>query len=117
VVSDFMADAAEVERGVLALRAHGHEVALLHVLARGELEPEREFHAGVLHDVESGATYPVVLTAAVRARYRALLDAHLAALEGLAERTGSLYARLVTDASVHAFVTGTLARRGLVVRR
>jgi uncharacterized protein (DUF58 family) len=117
VVSDLMADAAEVGRGVLALRARGHEVTLLHVIARGELEPEREFRQGVLHDVESGETHPLVLTDAVRLRYRALLDAHLAALEDLAERTGSLYARLATDAPLDEFVTGTLARRGLITRR
>src|SRR6185436_16594392 len=36
VVSDFMAEASDFEPGVMALRARGHEVVLLHVLGRHE---------------------------------------------------------------------------------
>jgi len=45
------------------------------------------------------------------------VEAHLAALRALADRTRSLYARLVAGSSVGDFVTGELARRGLVRRR
>src|SRR5207247_5438632 len=64
---------AHVERGVLALRARRSEVLLLHVIGAGELDPGREFTRGVLTDVETGATHPIVLTPAARARYRELL--------------------------------------------
>ncbi len=117
VISDLMMEPAEVERGLHALRARRYDVLLLHVLGAGELEPAREFTHGILRDVESGATHPIRLTRAARARYTALLEAHLEALRGIAERTETPYARLVTGAAVDAFVTTELARLGVVRRR
>jgi len=117
VVSDLMMEPAEVERGVLALRARRYEVLLLHVIGAGELDPGREFTRGVLTDVETGATRPVVLTPAARARYRELLAEHLGALAALAERTRAVYARLATEASVREFLSVELPRLGVLVRR
>ncbi len=117
VVSDLMMDPGEIERGVEALRARRWEVLLLHVLGRGELEPARDFSRGVLADVESRATRPIELTAAVLASYAAVLDEHLRALEALAERTRSVYARLITDASLAELLTVELPRRGIIRRR
>jgi uncharacterized protein (DUF58 family) len=117
LISDLMMAPAEVERGVQALRARRYEVHLLHVIGRGELEPERDFTRALLTDVESDAVHPVTLTPAAQARYRALLEAHLEALAALADRTSTTYARLVTDGDVGAFVTVELARRGLIRRR
>jgi uncharacterized protein (DUF58 family) len=117
VISDFMMDPAQVERGNEALRGRRWDTLLLQVIGRGELEPEREFSRGLLRDVESRATHPLVLTSAARARYRALLDAHLRTLQTLAERTRTTYARLASDGSVGAFVAGTLPALGVVRRR
>jgi len=117
VISDFMTDPAELERGVLALRARGYGVVLLHVIGAGELEPAREFRHGVLRDVESGATHPIALTRAALERYAALLAGHLAALEALATRAEATYARMSTASTVGGFVTGELARAGVVRRR
>lgn len=115
VISDFMMDPARVERGVLALRARRWEVVLLQVIGPRELEPD--FSGGVLADVESGATHPVLVTATVRRRYQALLADHLAALRAVAERTQAVYARLVAGEPIEEFVSGELGRLGLVRRR
>jgi uncharacterized protein (DUF58 family) len=117
VISDLMMEPAEVERGVLALRARRYEVVLLHVVGTGELDPVREFSHGILQDVESSATHPVVLTRTALARYHTLLRDHMAALAALAERSDATYAHLATDRSVAEFVTTDLARLGLVRRR
>lgn len=117
VVSDFMMDPAAVERGVLALQARRFEVHLLHVIGASELEPAAGFTRGVLVDVESGATRPLVLDAAVAERYREVLDGHLAALRAVAERTRSAYARYVAGTDLATFVTGELGATGLVRRR
>jgi uncharacterized protein (DUF58 family) len=117
VVSDCMAEPAAIEAGLRALRARRSPVVLLHVLGAGEVDPSREFAHGVLQDVESGATHPIVLTPDVRGRWDALLAEHLAAVEAAAARYGVRYARLVTGTPVRAFVTGPLARLGLVRRR
>jgi len=117
LVSDLMMEPAEVERGVLALRARRYEVLLLHVIGAGELDPGRALAGGILTDVETGATHPIALTPAACARYRELLAAHLGALEALAERTRAVYARLVTAASVRYFLTVELPRLGVLRRR
>ena len=117
VVSDFMAEPDAVERGVQALRKRRNQVVLLQVIGRGELDPSREFAHGVLADAESGATHPIVLTPAVRRGYDAVLAAHLAALDDLATRNRTVYARLASDEPVSDFVTGPLARLDLVRRR
>jgi uncharacterized protein (DUF58 family) len=117
VISDFMTDPAGVERGVLALQARRFEVHLLHVIGRSELDPAGSFTRGVLVDVESDERHPMVLTTATLARYREVLERHLAALRAVAERTRASYARLVAGEDLFAFVTGELARQGLVRRR
>lgn len=117
VVSDLMTDPAEVERGVLALQARRFEVHLLHVIGASELDPAARFTRGVLVDVESGASRPLVLTAAVAERYREVLATHLAALRAVAERCRCPYARYVAGTDVAAFVSGALADTGLVRRR
>ena len=117
VVSDLMAEPAEIERGVQALRSRRYDVTLLHVLGRSEMEPGRASGHAVLEDVESRAQHPIRLTADAIARYRTALAEHLAALEALAVRNGATYARLVTDQGVGAFVTGELPRLGLLRRK
>ncbi len=117
VISDFMTDPAEVERGILALQARRFEVHLLHVIGASELDPAGSFTRGVLVDVESGATQPMVLTAVVAERYREVLEGHLTALRTVAERTRCAYARYVAGSDLTAFITGELVRTGLVRRR
>ena len=90
-------------------------MVLLHVITRAELEPD--FERGVLVDAESGATHPMTLMAAARARYAHLLDAHLTALEAAARDAGAVYARWPSDVPLETFVTRDLARAGLVRRR
>ena len=116
-VSDFMTDPADVERGVLALQARRFEVHLLHVVGASEMDPASRFTRGVLVDVESGATRPMIITATVAERYREVLERHLAALRAVAERTRCNYSRYVAGDDLAAFITGDLARTGLVRRR
>ncbi len=117
VVSDFMTDPAEVERGVLALQARRFEVHLLHLIGASELDPGGSFTRGVLVDVETGALHPMTLTTTVAARYREVLEQHLAALRAVAERTRCSYSRYVAGTDLAAFIAGDLAAHGLVRRR
>ncbi|MEB2283147.1 MAG: hypothetical protein B6D46_05260 [Polyangiaceae bacterium UTPRO1] len=117
LVSDFMTDPAEVERAILALQARRFEVHLLHVIGASEIDPTGHFTRGLLVDVETGAAQPLTLTAAVAARYRTVLEAHLEALREVAARTRCTYARWTAGADLAAFVTVDLAHTGLVRRR
>jgi len=117
LISDFMTEPADVERGVQALQARRFEVHLLHVVGRSEVDPASSFTRGMLVDVESGATHPLVMTAAVAAGYQEVLAAHVAALRAVADRTRCSYTRLVAGSNLVAFVTDDLARAGLVRRR
>jgi uncharacterized protein (DUF58 family) len=117
VISDFMTEPAEIERGILALQARRFEVHLIHVIGASELDPASRFTRGMLVDVESGASRPLVLTATIAERYREVLALHLAAIEAVAERCRCRYARHVAGTDLAQFVSGTLAEIGLVRRR
>lgn len=117
VISDFLLEPTALEAGVQALRARRHEVVLLQVLGRGELDPPPDVGQAELQDVESGALHAITLTDAVRAQYRALVAEHEASLRRLATRNQAQWARLVSDVDVATFVTDDLARVGLVRRR
>jgi uncharacterized protein (DUF58 family) len=117
VVSDLMSEVADLERGVRALRARRFAVILAQVVAPGELDPGRTLRHGVLRDAESDDVHAIRLTRAALAEYRTVVEEHLAALRALAARTGSVYGRLVAGTSVADFITGDLARLGLVRRR
>jgi uncharacterized protein (DUF58 family) len=115
VISDLMVDPEELVQGLFALAERRYAVVLLQVIGRREVEPD--FGRGVLQDVETGASHPVVLTASIRARYQALLREHLARLGAVAERAQALYVRMSSDADVAGFVTGELAGAGLIRHR
>ncbi|HEV7735258.1 MAG TPA: DUF58 domain-containing protein [Candidatus Binatia bacterium] len=113
ILSDLLVEPASLEPGLAALHARGFAVHLLQVLGRSEWEPSA--HAGgSFEDAESGAVHTVACTPTVLARYHELLEQHQMALAAVASRTGATHACLLTDTPVHAFVTGELARRGLV---
>jgi len=116
VVSDFMVEPAALAPGLAALRAGRHAVALLQVLGARERDPGAVGRCE-LRDVETGATHPVAVTPAVRARYRTLVAAHEAALRALATAHEAVFARLATNRPVPAFVAGDLAAAGFVSRR
>jgi uncharacterized protein (DUF58 family) len=117
VVTDGLADADGIADGLAALAARRMDVLLVLVLGRTEVEPERLPAGGRLEDVESGARHTIVRDAAACAAFRALLARHCAALAAAAARVGGRSVRLVADEDVGAFVTGPLARAGVVRRR
>jgi uncharacterized protein (DUF58 family) len=95
VVSDFL-DPGPVTASLGMARARGHDVALVQVLDRSELEPELEGDFSLV-DAETGAAVEVTLDAAA-------IDAYLLRVAGLAEelrawarRHGSTYVRTTTD--------------------
>ena len=117
VTSDLLMDPAGLEPGLAALRARRHLVSLVRIVGQRELDPTRDVTHGVLEDAETGAQHPVALTPATLARYGEVWAAHDRALRATAERAGAAYAELVTGTPVPAFVTGDLARLGIVRSR
>ena len=114
VVSDLLVDAAGLAPGVRALGRAGAPVHLLHVLGPAELTPEEALGSGLLVDAETGAAHAIAMDPDTLARYRGLLDAHLAALAEVAAAAGARYARLELPRPVAAFIADDLVRLGLV---
>lgn len=113
VVSDFYDEPARVLDALDELRARGHEVIAFHVLDREERTLELG-RAEVLEDLESGQRMPV--GPAGSARYRELMDAHIAALAtGSVERAID-YTCLVTDQPLDEMLWHYLSQRDRLAR-
>ena len=109
VASDFYDEEqslAEVRR----LARMGHDVVVVHVLAKDEVALS-DVPAGEFVDLETGARL-VVDPNAVRARYTAQMQAFLSRVADASRREGLDYLRLVTGESLEAAL-----RRFLVQRR
>jgi uncharacterized protein (DUF58 family) len=114
VISDFYAEPAAALRAVLQLRNRGNELLVMQVLDRAELEfPFDE--RGSFEDLETGERIPVV-PAEVRARYRELIDAHLAELRRLFAASGVDYALLDTAKPLDHALSSYLTSRQRLVR-
>jgi uncharacterized protein (DUF58 family) len=114
VISDFYAEPAAALRAVLQLRNRGNELLVMQVLDRAELEfPFDE--RGSFEDLETGERIPVV-PAEVRARYRELMDAHLAELRRLFAASGVDYALLDTAKPLDHALSSYLTSRQRLVR-
>jgi uncharacterized protein (DUF58 family) len=113
VLSDLLVEPHTLAPGLAALRARGVATHLVQVLGASEWDPGADA-GGVLEDAESGATHAIACTADVLARYRAVRDAHQAAVHVVAADAGASHACLVAGRSIDDFVGGDLARCGLV---
>jgi len=117
LLTDGMFEPATIADGLAALAARRIRVVFVQVLGRTEVEPERLPDGALLADVESGAEHAIVRDAAACRAFRALLDAHTAALADAVARVGGRFVRLVADEDVATFVTGALARAGVIRRQ
>ncbi len=98
VVSDLL-DPGGYQRALDRLIADRHEVALFHVLAREELDPEPGGDL-VLVDSERGTAVDVSLDGRAVRAYRARLAAFLAEAEAYAKRRGMAYVRAGGDIAI-----------------
>ena len=74
VVSDFLMDAEDCQRGFGMLRAAGFDVTALQVLSAAEMDPPFADGALVVQDSETGAEMPLQWNGEARRRYREALD-------------------------------------------
>ena len=95
VLSDFF-DQGPVIRALGRARSAGHDVALLQVLARSEIEPELEGDL-CLVDSETGASLEVTVDANVANAYVLRLAGLIEELRAWARRHGATYVRTTTD--------------------
>jgi uncharacterized protein (DUF58 family) len=78
IVSDLYDEAENIIQAIAPLRYRGHDVIVFHVLDPAELELPFDEPTSI-EDLETGERLPVV-PAALRERYRELINAHVAAL-------------------------------------
>lgn len=109
VISDLYAEPAAALDAVVQLRNRGNELLLLQVLDPAERDLPLDDATG-LRDLETDDALPIVPKQA-RAQYRALLDAHLAALESEARTRGVLYGLFDTGTPLDAALFRYLAAR------
>jgi uncharacterized protein (DUF58 family) len=109
VVSDCYEDPAEVQRGIGALRAHGHDVILFHLLDRAERDLPGD-GATTFEDAETGERLPL-RPEALRERYQSQLEAHGGELARRLGQDRTDYVPLVTDRPLDLALRAYLERR------
>lgn len=95
VISDLYCDPEALTKAVAPLAWRGHDILILQVLDRAELEPGWQ-ESVVLEDVESGAQLEVS-PEYLRTTYRERVQEHLAKMQRVASGSGAAHALLVTD--------------------
>jgi len=95
VISDFMDD-GPFDAAITRAAAAGHDVALVQVLSRDEVEPHYDGDYALV-DAESNAVVEVTMDAGALEAYLARLNQLVLGLRALAKKVRGTYVRVVTD--------------------
>ncbi len=114
LISDLFSPAGYVE-GLTALAARGHEVAVIHVLAPGEVEPVLAGDLRLL-DVETGDPQEVTIDGGMRNLYRRRLAAWRDEIRAACRARDVHYVPVETDTSFDRVVLYDLRRVGILGR-
>lgn len=112
VVSDFL-DPEGIEEPLAVLRRFRHDVALLHVIAPDERDPQLPDEV-VLVDAEEGTATEAQLSDALLAAYRATFEQHARDIEAYCRKYGWGYARALTDSPFEELVLKVLRQQGVL---
>jgi uncharacterized protein (DUF58 family) len=112
LVTDCYEQPAAIGRAVDALRMHGHDCIVFHVVDPAERDLPGDDDT-TFEDAESGALLPLK-PRVLREQYQALVTAHHAALQTRLAAAGADYVRLDTseplDRALHAYLDARLSR-------
>ncbi len=95
ILSDFM-DSGPFDAAITRAAAAGHDVALVQVLSRDEVEPHYDGDYALV-DAESNAVVEVTMDASAIEAYLARLNQLVLGLRALAKKVRGTYVRVVTD--------------------
>ena len=115
VLSDFC-DPTGYPMALRSLLSQGHQVHLIHVVAREELDPP-ERGTFKLVDLETGAKRSVALSTATVDRYRARFRSYCDELERFSKEHEVYYARVRSDEPLDRRVRDILRRGGILERK
>jgi uncharacterized protein (DUF58 family) len=119
IISDLYEEPERIQSAIGMLRHRGHDVIVLHVLDRTEIDLEGSVGSVALadatsfEDLETGERMPVI-TDTVRERYRALVEQHIATIRRKLTELRIDYALFDTSTPIdHALFTYLAARERL----
>ncbi len=113
LISDMYSLDGRYREGLNALLARGHEVAIVHVLAREELQPAVTGDLSLV-DVETSLQQEVTLDSSMLAVYQRRLQDWRDSLRVDCRRRGVHYFPLITDAPWERLILRDMRRAGLV---
>jgi hypothetical protein len=112
LISDFL-DPVHLKDGIKRLAFNRHDILLLQVLDRGEVDPDLRGD-WALTDSETGEVVEVSVSPRVLADYKRRMLAYLEDLRTFARRLGIGYVLATTDVPVEDFVLKELVLSGFV---
>jgi len=115
LLSDFC-DPTGYPQAIRSLQSQGHQVHMIHVVAREELDPP-DRGPFKLVDIETGARRPIALSPATVERYRVRFRAYCDELERFATEHELYYARVRSDEPLDRRVRDILRRGGILEKK
>jgi uncharacterized protein (DUF58 family) len=115
LLSDFC-DPTGYPQAIRSLQSQGHQVHLIHVVAREELDPP-DRGPYKLVDLETGARRSISMSPATIERYRARFRAYCDELERFSTEHELYYARVRSDEPLDRQVRDILRRGGILERK
>lgn len=120
LITDFLGEEEvqrEVAEGLIGARARGHDVALLQVLSRQEIDPGAELDPGdrlTVFDVETAGSLGIPPGSDWSARYRVHLEEFLSNWRKVAARHGMRYLLATSDSGLEDTVLDFLRAGGFL---
>ncbi|MCY4146491.1 MAG: DUF58 domain-containing protein [Chloroflexi bacterium] len=113
LISDMFSLDGQYRDGLNALLSRGHEVAIVHVLAREELQPLATGDLSLV-DVETALQQEVTLDGAMLSVYQQRLQSWRDELRDDCRRRGAHYFPIISDAAWEGLILRDMRRAGLV---
>ncbi len=113
LISDMFSLDGQYREGLNALLSRGHEVAIVHVLAREELQPQATGDLSLV-DIETMLQQEVTLDGAMLSVYQRRLQSWCDELRDDCRRRGVHYFPMITDTAWESLILRDMRRAGLV---
>ena len=114
MISDFLVEFDEIERGLNALRAKNLDITVIQVLGPSDREPPVQAAGSMVRDSETNEEVSVRFDSELQEEYGALLEAHNRRIQDFCGGARIGYAQALPEQDLGAWIQDALPAVGLL---